>query len=86
MRSPISNNKGTPQFWSLLAACSRGLDYIPTQVSALKQTASRFAADILKGGGLRVEDCKIKATENSTILPILSISYGNKKYKDKLDL
>ena len=56
MVEPIANNKGTPQFWSLLAACSRGVNYIPPGVSGSKQTASRFAADILKGGGLKVED------------------------------
>jgi hypothetical protein len=57
---PITNNKGTPQFWTLLAACSRGTDYVPTAANLSKQTASKFAADILKGGGLSVED-RLKA-------------------------
>lgn len=56
----IPNNKGTPQFWSLFAACSRGVDYLPKSVSSSKQTASKFAGDLLKGGGLSVED-RLKA-------------------------
>lgn len=53
---PISNNKGTPQFWSLLAACSRGTNHVPAAVNSSKQTVSKFATDILKGGGLSVQD------------------------------
>lgn len=51
----IPDNKGTPQFWSLLAACSRGVEFTSAAVSSAK-TTSKFAADILKGGGLPVKD------------------------------
>eukprot|EP00957_Ditylum_brightwellii_P031264 2369879-Ditylum_brightwellii.AAC.1 len=37
-------NKGTPQFWSLLAACSRGTKAVGD--------GKNFASDILKKGGL----------------------------------
>lgn len=43
------------RFWTLLAACSRGIDYIANAKST-KQMTSLFAADVLKGGGLPVEE------------------------------
>ena len=47
------NNKGTPQFWTLLAACSRGVDYVAyTQ----RPSSSPFASDLLKIGNLSVEE------------------------------
>ena len=53
------NNKGTPQFWTLFAACSRGVHFQPT-VGSKKAVNATFAADILKGGGLPVEE-RLKA-------------------------
>jgi len=53
------NSAGTSQFWTLLAACSRGTDRVV--VTTKKQNVkSAFAADVLKGGGLPVED-RLKA-------------------------
>lgn len=51
-------NKGTPQFWALLAACSRGVDFVPDMAinAKTKNVRAQFAADVLKGGGLPVED------------------------------
>ncbi len=55
-------NKGTPQFWALLAACSRGVDFVPDIATNAntKNVRARFATDVLKGGGLPVED-RLKA-------------------------
>ena len=49
------NNKGTPQFWTLFAACSRGVHFQPTACSK-KSAKATFAADLLKGGGLDCEE------------------------------
>ena len=53
-------NKGTPQFWTLLAACARGVDYVAktaaTTSTKTKVFSSPFASDLLKGGGLPVEE------------------------------
>jgi len=51
-------NAGTSQFWTLFAACSRGTDYIPSQVAQnlLATSKNPFALDVLKRGGLNVED------------------------------
>ena len=51
-------NKGTPQFWTLFAACSRGVEFVP-DIDDTKQNGrftSKFALDLLKGGRLSVED------------------------------
>eukprot|EP00804_Cyclotella_cryptica_P026769 CCRYP_007964-RA/>CCRYP_007964-RA protein AED:0.04 eAED:0.04 QI:694/1/1/1/0.6/0.66/6/882/813 len=68
LTSTLPNNKGTPQFWSLLAACSRGVDHVATiGASSKQQTTSLFAADILKGGGLPLEErlnAKLKILED----------------------
>jgi len=53
------NNKGTPQFWTLFAACSRGVHFKPS-VGSKKSVNATFAADLLKGGGLPVEE-RLKA-------------------------
>ena len=53
------SNKGTPQFWTLLAACSRGVEHVATTASK-KEFSSPFAADLLKGGGLPVKQ-RLKA-------------------------
>lgn len=50
-----SNNKGTPQFWSLLAACSRGTNFTPPVTQDKSNSKFKFVADILKGGGLKVD-------------------------------
>lgn len=53
-------NKGTPQFWTLFAACSsRGVDHVAT-TNSKKTFSSSFAADLLKGGNLPVEE-RLKA-------------------------
>lgn len=48
-------NRGTSQFWTMLACCSRGVDHVALPDSK-KQLASEFASDLLKGGKLSVED------------------------------
>mmetsp|Transcript_26188 Transcript_26188/g.56211 ORF Transcript_26188/g.56211 Transcript_26188/m.56211 type:complete len:1361 (-) Transcript_26188:477-4559(-) len=56
-------NKGTPQFWTLFAACARGVEYSATTKatnSKKSSFSSPFAADLLKGGGLPVEE-RLKA-------------------------
>ena len=64
-------NKGTPQFWTLLAACARGVDYVAktaaTTSTKTKVFSSPFASDLLKGGGLPVEErlqAKLKVLED----------------------
>ena len=60
-----TTNKGTPQFWALLAACARGTEYVALTKSK-KSFASPFAADLLKGGELSVEerlDAKLEVLE-----------------------
>jgi hypothetical protein len=52
-------NKGTPQFWTLFAACARGVEYV-ADTTAKKAVCSRFASDLLKGGELPVEE-RLKA-------------------------
>ncbi len=52
-------NKGTPQFWTLFAACSRGVDYVAETV-AKSSSSSPFASDLLKGGNLTVDE-RLKA-------------------------
>lgn len=65
-----TNNKGTPQFWTLLAACARGVDYVAktaTTTKKMKVFSSPFAADLLKGGGLPVKErlhAKLKVLED----------------------
>jgi len=54
------SNKGTPQFWTLFAACSRGVDHVAATNNTKTKCASPFAADLLKGGGLPVEE-RLKA-------------------------
>ena len=51
-------NPGTSQFWTLFAACARGTDYVPSAVVNGLTAKSRnpFALDVLKAGGLKVED------------------------------
>ena len=59
-------NKGTPQFWSLLAACSRGVDHVAI-TNSKKILTSKFAQDLLKGGQLPVEkrlEAKLQVLEN----------------------
>jgi len=53
-------NKGTPQFWTLFAACSRGVEHVAATNNTKTKYASPFAADLLKGGGLPVEE-RLKA-------------------------
>jgi hypothetical protein len=53
------NNKGTTQFWTLFAAIARGVDHV-APCRTRKEFASPFAADVLKGGGLSVEE-RLKA-------------------------
>jgi hypothetical protein len=63
----LPSNPGTSQFWCLLAACARGVDYIPTVNNTSKQITSVFAADLLKGGGLPVQErlnAKLKILED----------------------
>ena len=50
------SNKGSPQFWTLFAACARGVDHIAT--TNKKECCSKFAfaADLLKSGGLDVNE------------------------------
>lgn len=50
-----NTNKGTPQFWTLFAACSRGIDHVAETV-AKNSSSSPFASDLLKGGNLTVEE------------------------------
>ena len=64
-------SKGTPQFWTLLAACARGVDYVAktaaTSTTKKKVFSSPFASDLLKGGGLPVEErlqAKLKVLED----------------------
>ena len=64
-------NKGTPQFWTLLAACARGVDYVAktaaTTSTKTKVFSSPFASDLLKGGGLPVKErlqAKLKVLED----------------------
>ncbi|KAL3791789.1 hypothetical protein ACHAW5_009422 [Stephanodiscus triporus] len=52
-------NKGTSQFWTLFAACARGVEHV-ADTTAKKAVCSRFASDLLKGGGLSVEE-RLKA-------------------------
>ncbi|KAL7552079.1 hypothetical protein ACHAWF_015295 [Thalassiosira exigua] len=47
--------KGTPQFWTLFGACARGVEYV-ANTNSKKTFSSPFAADLLKGGGLSVEE------------------------------
>jgi hypothetical protein len=54
-----STNKGTPQFWTLFAACSRGVDHV-AETMAKNASSSPFASDLLKGGNLSVEE-RLKA-------------------------
>ena len=57
-------NKGTPQFWTLLAACARGVEHI---ACAQKPSSSPFATDLLKVGQLSVEErlqAKLEVLEN----------------------
>ena len=66
-------NKGTPQFWTLLAACARGVDYV-AKTAATTSTKTKvfsspfsFASDLLKGGGLPVKErlqAKLKVLED----------------------
>ena len=51
-----SSNKGTAQFWALLAACSRGTKAIPSVRKNSDSIKHKFAADLMKGGGLKVQD------------------------------
>ncbi len=58
------DNKGTPQFWTLLAACARGVDYV---ACTQKPSSSPFASDLLKVGNLSVEErlrAKLAVLEN----------------------
>jgi len=48
-------NKGTPQFWSLFGACSRGVDHVAI-TNSRNTFSSKFAADLLKGGQLPLEE------------------------------
>ncbi|KAL7543162.1 hypothetical protein ACHAXR_012463, partial [Thalassiosira sp. AJA248-18] len=61
-------NKGTPQFWALLAACARGVDHVAkTNTKSTKSFSSLFAADLLKGGNLPVEqrlEAKLQVLED----------------------
>jgi hypothetical protein len=52
-------NKGTPQFWTLFAACARGVEHV-AGTKANKAFSSPFASDLLKGGDLPVEE-RLKA-------------------------
>ena len=52
-------NKGTPQFWTLFAAMSRGVNHVAI-TNSKKTFSSPFAADLLKGGALPVEE-RLKA-------------------------
>lgn len=58
VRPPV--NSGTSQFWTLLTACSRDTTTLPAAVKDPNKMASPFAADILKGGRLSVEQ-RLKA-------------------------
>ena len=48
-------NKGTAQFWTLLAACARGVDHIAVACTQ-KPSSSPFATDLLKAGYLSVQE------------------------------
>ena len=50
------NDSGTSQFWTLLAAASRGTEYLPGNVRSGNRGKHAFATDVLKVGGLDVED------------------------------
>ena len=52
------NDSGTSQFWTLLAAASRGTNYVPGNVRGGNSNRGKhaFATDVLKMGGLSVED------------------------------
>ena len=53
-------DSGTSQFWTLLAAASRGTEYLPDNVRSGNQGKHPFAIDVLKMGGLDVKD-RLKA-------------------------
>lgn len=52
------NDSGTSQFWTLLAAASRGTGHVPSNVRGGNRNRGKhvFATDVLKIGGLSVED------------------------------
>lgn len=61
-----TDNKGTSQFWTLFAACARGVEHVAATKSN-KTVVSTFAADLLKGGDLPVEqrlEAKLEVLEN----------------------
>lgn len=52
------NDSGTSQFWTLLAAASRGTGHVPSNVRGGNRNRGKhvFATDVLKMGGLSIED------------------------------
>ena len=52
------NDSGTSQFWTLLAAASRGTGHVPSNVRGGNRNRGKhvFATDVLKMGGLSLED------------------------------
>ena len=52
------NDSGTSQFWTLVAAASRGTGHVPSNVRGGHRNRGKhgFANDVLKLGGLKIED------------------------------
>ena len=54
-----NTNKGTLQFWTLFAACLRGVEHV-ADATGKKAFSSPFTSDLLKGGNLPVKE-RLKA-------------------------